>query len=145
MPATISRATELKAKPLLDAQTLTPLAPGTVITVLERRGGWYRVARGEQQGWVRLLHVSTQPGERGIGVEELESAARIATGRQGSGNIANTTGVRGLTPEQLRQAEPDKEQLERLEANGVSEEEVRTYARSHRLERREIPFLPEPE
>lgn len=145
MPATVSRATELKTEPLLDAKTLAPLAAGTAITVLARNGGWYRVARGNEQGWVRLLHVSTQAGARGIGEQELESAARIATGRQGSGNIANTTGIRGLTPEQLRRAEPDLEALERLEAGGASVEDARAYARAQGLERREIPFLPETE
>lgn len=145
MPATVARATELKAEPFLDAKTVAPLAAGSMVTVLARSGGWYRVAADGREGWVRLLNVSTQTQARGLGAEELESAARIATGRQGGGNIASTTGVRGLTPEQLREAKPAPEQLERLEQNAVGEQEALAYARAHGLERRKIPFLPESE
>jgi hypothetical protein len=145
MPATVARATALKAKPFLDAQTLASLPAGSAVTVLARDGGWYRVAAGGRQGWVRLLHLSTQARARGLGREELESAARVATGRQGGGNIASTTGVRGLTPEQLRAAGPDAGELERLERHAVGADEAQAWARAHGLARRDIPFLPEPE
>ena len=144
-PATVIRATELKEKPSVDAKTIEPLPVKTAVTIVERDGGWYRVAAGSRQGWVRLLHVSSQPsGAGGSTRDELESAAKIATGRAGGGNIVNTTGIRGLSEEQLRSAEPDAAELQRLEGYGVGEEQAAAYARAHGLERRQIAHLPGP-
>ena len=144
-PATVVRATELKEKPSVEAKTIKPLPVKTAVTIVDRDGGWYRVAADGEQGWVRLLHVSSQPsGAGGSTREELESAAKIATGRAGTGNIVNTTGIRGLSEEQLRSAEPNPAELQRLENYGVGKEQATAYARAHGLERRQVAHLPEP-
>lgn len=145
-PGAVIRDTELKAGPLLDAQTLARLPAGSAVTILDRRGGWLQVASGTTRGWVRLLHVSSQPpGARGPTPQELEAAARVATGRAGTGNIAVTTGVRGLTEEQLRQAQANPEELERLERQRVEPAQAIAYAEAHRLERRQVPYPPGPQ
>lgn len=142
-PATVTRATELKDKPFIDAKTLKRLPAKTGVTIVDRSGGWLKVVSDGQPGWVRLLHVSSRPaGTRDA--SELESVAKIATGRSGSGNIVSTTGIRGLSEEQLRAAQPSPEELKRLEDYGVTKEQAADYARKHRLERRQVAHLPEP-
>lgn len=146
VPGTVTRDTELKAEPFLDAATLAALPARSPVTILERRGGWLRVASGRTQGWVRLLHVSSQPpSSGGPTARELEAAARVATGRAGTGNIVVTTGIRGLSEEQLRQAQPSPEQVESLERLAVDAAQASAYAAAHRLERRAIPYLPNPD
>ncbi len=138
-PATVLRDTELKDKPFLDAKTLRRLPAQTRVIIVDRSGGWLRVTRDGETGWVRLLHVSSQPvGARGSTAQELEAVAKMATGRAGSGNIVATTGIRGLSEEQLRQAQPNPAELQRLESYGVDEEQAAAYARRHRLARREV-------
>jgi hypothetical protein len=141
MPGTVTRQTELRSQPALTAQTLRTLAADTPVTVTARQSGWLQVTSGDARGWVRLLHVSTQPSaQSGSARAELEAAARVATGRAGSGNIAVTTGIRGLDQNDLRDAKPNPEELQRLEALGVEPAEAQAYAARRGLERRSIPF-----
>ena len=142
-PASVLRETELKDKPFLDAKTLKRLPAKAAVVIVERSGGWLKVTSDGQQGWVRLLHVSSQPAGSST-ARELESVAKIATGRGGSGNIVSTTGIRGLNEEQLRKAQADPEALRRLESYAVDRDRASEYARTHDLERRQLAYLPEP-
>jgi hypothetical protein len=144
-PATVIKDTELKEKPFVDAKTIKRLPARTPVAIVDRSGGWVRVTSGGQQGWVRLLHVSSQPSAQGgSSAQELEAAAKIATGRAGSGNIVSTTGIRGLNEEQLSKAQPNPAELKRLESYGISKEQAAAYARANKLERRQIPYPPAP-
>jgi hypothetical protein len=140
-PATVVRETELKTQPSLDARTLATLPVRTAVTIIDRRDGWFEVVREETRGWVRLLHVSSQPpGTHGPIPPELERAAHIATGRAGGGNIVVTTGTRGLTVEELRQAGSNFEELRRMETLGADPARAEDYAREHCLKRRSVPY-----
>lgn len=144
-PGVITRETELKAEAAAGSRTLRTLAANTQVTILSRQGGWLQVSSGDARGWVRLLHVSSQPAKSsGSGREELEAAARVATGRAGSGNIAVTTGIRGLDEEQLRQAQPDTDELNKLESLGAQPADAQAHAKRRNLERRQIPYPPAP-
>lgn len=143
-PGTTTRDTELKEKPFVDAKTLKKLPARTAVAIGDREGGWLKVTAGGQQGWVRLLHVSSQPqSASGSSANELESAAKVASGRAGSGNIVATTGIRGLSDEELRNAKPNPEEVKRLENYAVSKEQAVEYARKHGLQRRQVGYLPE--
>lgn len=144
-PAVVVRDTDLKDKPFVDAKTLKRLPARTAVAIVDRNGGWLKVTSGGQQGWVRLLHVSSQPpGGDSASTRELESAVKMATGRAGSGNIVSTTGIRGLSEEQLSKAQPNPAEEQRLESYGVTKEQAAAYARGQKLERRQIAYLPAP-
>lgn len=143
-PGTVLRDTELKDKPFLDAKTLGTLKARTSLVILERQSGWLRVKAGEGQGWVRLLSVSTEPAGRAGASRDLESVTKLATGRAGSGNIATTTGIRGLNEEQLKTAQPAPEEVKKLESYATSKEAAADYARQHKLAARQVPFLANP-
>lgn len=144
-PATTLKATELKDRPFLDARTLQMLAPKTAVGILERQGGWLRVEVRGQSGWVRLLDVSVRETAGGAGTaEEVKAIAGLATGRAGTGNIVATSGIRGLSAEQLRAAAANPAELERLERYGIGRDEAAAYARRHKLEARQVPYLPAP-
>ncbi|MFL6621487.1 MAG: hypothetical protein ACJ8NR_02560 [Sulfurifustis sp.] len=144
-PAVTTRDTELKEKPFVDAKTLKKLPRNTTVAIVDRNGGWLNVTSGGAQGWVRLLHVSSQPpGSSAAGAEEMKSAVKMATGRAGGGNIVATTGIRGLSEEQLREAKPNPEEEQRLEGYAVSAARAGDYAHANKLERRQVPYLPAP-
>lgn len=143
-PGTVLRETELKDKPFVDARTLRTLAAQTSLVIVDRQSGWLRVSVAGQQGWVRLLHVSSAPAGSAKSQAELESFAKLATGRAGTGNVVATTGIRGLNEEQLQTAQANPEELRRLEGYGVSKEQAAEYARRHKLEARQVAHLPAP-
>ena len=143
IPGRALRQTELKAEPSVGARTLSTLAPNTPVTITNRQGGWLQVTSGDARGWVRLLHVSSQPLAGSINARaELEAAARVATGRAGRGNVAVTTGIRGLDEKELREAQPNTEELARMESYGAQPEAAQAHAKARGLERRQLPYPP---
>ena len=80
------RATELKAKPYGDAQTLRSLPPRTKVEVLKRQSSWTQVKAGATSGWVKMLSLQLEASATGRrsdnGLSALFNVA--ATGRGGS-------------------------------------------------------------
>lgn len=122
---TITRAAELRSTPFADAKTITTLAPNTAVEVLKRVGGWYEVKAGKTGGWVRmwLLRFSTQTGSTG-----REAVAVLQSGRAGSTYTTATTGVRGLSEEELKSAQPDAAALQAMEQMGTTQPDARGFA-----------------
>lgn len=140
-PATVVSATELKGKPFVDAPTVAALKPNTRVQVLDRQGGWYRVRSGAGEGWVRLLAVRRGTGATGEGAMGVDDVAGLATGRGGTGNVAATSGIRGLTPGELRDARPDTRQLERLQGFAADRQAAEAHARKRGLTARPVDYL----
>src|SRR5262245_4515012 len=97
--ATVTRTAELRATPTLDGALVTSLPADAKVDVLKRVGGWYRVKAGDSEGWVRmwLLRLSAPAG--GVAV--------LSSGRSTSTYTTATTGVRGLSEEELKNAKPN--------------------------------------
>ena len=122
--AVISRDTELFSKPFKDAETITELSTQTAIIILKRKGGWYQIRTDSKQGWVRLTHVrlarknkAKQDSDNNVG----EILSSLATGREKSGQSTTATAVKGLSEEELRNAEPDVDALNALDDFAVNE------------------------
>jgi hypothetical protein len=150
-PATVSakgtllKASELKEKPFIDARTLASLPAQSAVTILERNGGWFRVQAAAQNGWVRMLNVKVTEGAQNLSTgTDLTQAATLATGRAGSGNIVSTSGLRGLSEEELRTAQPDYAQFDKLNSYGVDKASASSYAKSNGLAGRTVQYLPTP-
>ena len=122
--ATVSRDTDLFSKPFKDAEIITELSAKTAITILKRKGGWYEIKTSEKQGWVRLTHVRLVRKGKGnqndnSGVGEILSS--LATGREKSDQVTTATAVKGLSEEELSNAEPDVDALNALDSFAVDE------------------------
>ena len=122
--AVISRDTELFSKPFKDAETITELSTQTAIIILKRKGGWYQIKTDTKQGWVRLTHVrlarknkAKQDAENNVG----EILSGLATGREKSDQTTTATAVKGLSEEELRNAEADVDALNALDNFAVDE------------------------
>ncbi len=131
-PATVIRATELKAEPASDAATVKPLAENTPVDALERKGGWTRVKAAGAEGWVKMLSLrygglgDTKRGDTG-----LTQAFNVA--RTGSSGTQVTTGVRGLDEQQLAKAQPNLAELAKLDRFAADRNEATTFAEQGKL------------
>jgi len=136
-PATVIRATELKAEPASDATTVAQLAENTAVDALERKGGWTRVKTKSGDGWVKMLALryggAAKSGDTGIG--RLFSVART-----GSSGTTVTTGVRGLDGDQIKTAQPNAAELKKLHGYAVSAQAAGSFAASGKLEAQKVDY-----
>lgn len=134
------RPTELKAKPYTDAQTLTSLPPRTKVEVLARKSSWTQVKSTSFSGWVKMLslqlesNVQNKRGDNGL--RDLFNVA--STGRSSS---TVTTGIRGLSEEQLKNAKPDPQALQAAKRYAVSREAAQRYAAEGKLHAQSVDYL----
>lgn len=137
------RATELKAKPFTDAATLLTLAEHGKVEIVARQASWMQVKADGTTGWVKMLSLrlgggKAQSGDAGLGA--LFNVA--ATGKSGS---TVTTGVRGLSEENLKNARPDPQALKDLQGYAASKKAATGFARAGKLESQQVGYLPQPE
>jgi len=140
--AVISRDTNLFAKPFKDADVLAELSSTTAITIVKRKGGWYQIKTPDKQGWVRLTYVrldrkknKNQGSDSGSNVGELLTG--LATGREKSDEVSSATAIKGLSEEELQNAEPDVDALNSLDNFAVDE----SSDNSTGLQTRNIDFV----
>jgi hypothetical protein len=111
-PASVVRATDLKQEPATDSTTLAALPENASVEALERKGGWTRVKTSSGEGWVRMLVLRYKPGSAKAGDSGAKELYNVA--RTGSSGTQTTTGVRGLSAEQISNAQPNPGELNKL-------------------------------
>ena len=130
-----NRSTELKDKAAPEAATLKTLPENTELKVLQRNGGWTRVDAAGQQGWVRVFHLRfpvTTETSSGGGLSSLSSALGFGRQKSQTTTIA-TTGIRGLSPEDLKNASPDNAALAKAQSYRSDKPTAERYAREGKL------------
>lgn len=140
---TTRASVSLMSGPYSDAKSTGQLPQNTVVDILERRGGWLRISTKGQTGWVKLHQVRAGEGpeakKSGEGLAILKNVGK--TGRSGSQGIVATTGIRGLSAEELKSAKPNPKAVEAMDASRASDSAAREYARSAGLKDKDVPFL----
>jgi len=131
-PATVIRATDLKQEPASDSATVAALPENTAVEALERKSGWTRVKAAAGEGWVRMLSLrfggATAPKPGASGLSQMFNVARTGT----SGTQV-TTGVRGLDAEQLATAQPNPDELAKLEKFAADGDAAAKFAAQGKL------------
>ncbi len=134
------RATELKAKPYSDAQTLMTLPERSKVMVVQRRASWSQVKSGETSGWVKMLSLQLARGATDRRADNgLRSLFNVA--RSGGSGATVTTGVRGLSEEQLKNAQPDPQALQELERYAADRREAQRFAAEGKLQAQRVDYL----
>ena len=129
---TLTGPAELRSTPFADGKVLKTLPKGTSVEVIKRVGGWYQVKATGADGWVRmwLLRFSTQA----TGKDALkQNVAVLQSGRSGSTYGTATTGVRGLSEEDLKNAKPNPQAVAALEQLAVTPDDARKFAKKGSL------------
>lgn len=139
------RAIDLKAKPYLDADTVAKLPEKAELEIVTRNGPWMLVkTKSKQTGYVRLLQVrlgvtasSSDPGGW-LPAAGLETASSRPTT-----TAAVTTGVRGFSEEDLKAAQPNKAEYEKMKSFAATLPQASAFAAQARLGARTIAYYTE--
>jgi uncharacterized protein YgiM (DUF1202 family) len=138
-PASIIRNSDLREKPFLDAAIVGQLTTGNSVDIQARQGAWMQVKSSSNLvGWIKLLNVRTgNSAESGSGFGAL--AKVFTTGSSGS---TVTTGVKGLSAEQIRNAQPNPEELNRLIGFSANSGDASRNAAKEKLAPQNVAYIP---
>ena len=139
-PATLVRASELKAQPASDAPTVAQLAVDAAVDAGERSGGWVRVKTAAgAEGWVKMLALKYGgPGVARKGDTGLTQAINVA--RTGASGTQVTTGVRGLDETDIKAARANPAELKKLEGYVESKQGSASFAESGKLQAQRVEY-----
>ena len=137
-PANVIRATELKREPATDSATLAALPENAAVEALERKGGWTRVKTPSGEGWVRMLALRYKPGAAKAGDSGAKELYNVA--RTGSSGTQTTTGVRGLSAEQISNAQPNPGELNKLKEFAADRGAASGFAAEGSLSARPVEY-----
>ncbi len=134
------RSTEIKQQPFSDAKTVATLNDKSSVEVLSRRGGWVNISSSKGKGWVRMLSLRSDSTAEKRGDTGLQSLINV--GRSGSSGITVATGVRGLSEEDLRNAQPNPVEFEKLQKYAANKASAEKFAHDAKLKARQLDYLP---
>lgn len=140
-PGTALKDDTLRQEPFADARPVGTIKRHARLDILERKGAWLKVKADGKSGWIRLLSVKRGGATPG---STSDSVLGLASGRAGTGQVVSTTGVRGLSEEELRSARFDEAQVVKLENLAVSAPQARQFALEGDLQARSLDDLPNP-
>ena len=140
---TALKGDDLKAEPFRDAKTVAALAAGDKVDILKKDGGWLQVNSAKGKGWVRMLSIRKGDARKGGG--DASGLLALSSGRAGTGKVVATTGIRGLSEEELKAAKFNEEELKRAEFYASSKSEAARFAAQGKLAARPFDYLPAPE
>jgi len=107
------------------------------VKVLARAGRWSRVEAAGQSGWVNVFHLrfpaAVESKSSGGGFfSGVTSALGGGRNAEKKANIA-TTGIRGLSPEDLKNASPDTAALAKAQSYRSDKPTAERFARDGKL------------
>jgi len=144
--ATTLIATDIRQEPFIDAQVITNLPANASLNVLKRQGGWIQVkANSGEQGWLKMTSVRLGAGagnnKGDSGFSSLFNVAR--SGRSGNTGVTVTTGVRGLSQEDLKNASPAPDAVKKMDAFPKGAKEAESFASAAKLQAQQVDYLVE--
>jgi len=133
---TALKADTLRAEPFADAKSAGTLTQNESLQILNKKGAWLQVKTKKSTGWVRLLSV-----KRASTGNALQGAADVATGRAGTGKVVSTTGIRGLSAEELQTAQFNEAEMKKMESYTVSKADGQQFAGAGGLSANQTAYL----
>lgn len=141
---TVTRATQLVAAPYSDAASRGVLRAQQQVEIIERQGGWYQVTADDgRTGWLRLSSIRLGEAEQAESGGGFWASVFSFTGRSQARTASATTGIRGLSEEEIHDAIPDARAVERLTDFYPDEREARSFAAAINLRANKVESLPE--
>ncbi|HEY8100517.1 MAG TPA: SH3 domain-containing protein [Burkholderiaceae bacterium] len=141
------RATDLQVQAQSDAATLATLPENTKVDVLRRVGAWDEVKTSAgQTGWVRMLNLRFDVNNTSKG-NGAAGSLNALTGLLSTGRTSNTatvtTGVRGLTEEDLKNANANPAELEKMQRFAADKATAERFAQRTKLSAAKVEYLQE--
>lgn len=120
----------MRAAPYSDAEVMGNFKRGESLEILKKKGAWLQVKTKKSTGWVRLLSVKRSAASS----SKTSGVLAVASGRAGTGQVVSTTGVRGLSEQELKAAKFNETEIKTLESYTLSAEQGRQFASAGKLE-----------
>ena len=135
---TVLKADSLRAEPFADAKTVTSLNKNDAVEILDKKGAWLQIQKGKNKGWVRLLSVKRGGASNS---NQLGGAVDVATGRAGTGKVVSTTGIRGLSAEELKAAKFNEAEMKKMESYAATIDEGNKFGNAGGLSQTKLAYL----
>jgi hypothetical protein len=135
---TALKADNVRAEPFADAKTTGNLSKGDSVDILSKKGAWLQIKSKHTAGWVRLL--SVKRGSIASG-NNLSGAFDVASGRAGTGKVVSTTGIRGLSAEELKGAKFNEEEMKKMESYALSAADGEKFANTGGLSKSSLSYF----
>lgn len=149
-PLTTNRSTELRAAPEDTATVVKSLADKAPLQLLERKGAWSRVKSANDTGWVRMMHLrggaTVVADERSTSPSWLSRMNSLLSGSSSSRTTnqraqSATVGIRGISEDDLRNAEPNPVEFAKMKTYTASDADARLLASQGKLTFRNVAYL----
>ena len=134
------RDTEIKQLPFSDSKTVGALGAKASVYVVSRKGGWVKINSDKGNGWVKMLSLRGDSATEKHGDTGLRSLINV--GRTGSSGITMTTGIRGLSEEDLKNAQPNPQEFEKLQNYATNKSKAERFGRDAKLKTQQLDYLP---
>lgn len=128
----------MRAEPFADAKVSGAFNRGDSLEILNKKGAWLQVKSKSGTGWVRLLSVKRGASSSS---NQVGGVLAAASGRAGTGQVVSTTGIRGLSAEELKAAKFNESEVKSLESYTQSAEQGRQFANAGNLKTVSFPNL----
>ena len=135
---TALKADSVRAEPYADAKTTGSLNKGDSVEILTKKGAWLQIKSKKSAGWVRLLSVKRGSSAGG---NALGGAIDVASGRAGTGKVVATTGIRGLSAEELKSAKFSEVEMKKMESYTASASEGEKFASEGGLSKANLAYF----
>lgn len=126
----------LRSEPYIDAKTIGNLAKGDDIDILSKQGAWLQIKNKRTSGWVHLLSIKRIRALNSG--NNISSTIKVASGRAGTGKVVSTTGVRGLSAEDLKAAQFNETEIKLMESYITYPIQAKVFASEGGLKTRSI-------
>lgn len=134
------RPTEIKQQPYSDAASVGTLGEKTSVRILIRQGGWVKISSSQGDGWVKMLNLRSTNTSGKQGDSGLQSLFNM--GRSGSSGITVATGVRGLSEEDLKNAQPNPAELAKMRNYAADRAQAERFGRNGKLKTQSLDYVP---
>jgi hypothetical protein len=140
------RPTEVKAKPFTDAPTVASLGESSKVDVIERKASWLQVKAPAATGWIKMLSVrfdqigaAPKAGSSGSALNTLYNISQT-----GSGGAVATTGVKGISEQDLKNPRPNAAELQKMHALDTSPADAEAFAKAGKLSSVQMNYVAAP-
>lgn len=151
-PAMTKRATDVRETPADNGRSLASLPAQTAVTRLgDRRGPWIQVrTESGQTGWLHLFDIGpaagaakAQAGGDSGGANVLRNVGGLFS-RGPATTATSASGVRGLSAQDIANAQPNPAAVGQMEALRQTEDDARAFAGAAALAAVAVEPLPAP-
>ncbi|PKO51180.1 MAG: ligand-binding protein SH3 [Betaproteobacteria bacterium HGW-Betaproteobacteria-20] len=128
----------IRFEPFADAKIIGKFNRGDKVEILSKKGAWLQVKTTKNTGWVRLLSIKRGSSASG---NQAAGALAVASGRAGTGQVVSTTGIRGLSAEELKAAKFNEAEVKAMESYTQSASQGKQFADAGGLQTVTFPNL----